>query len=178
MWFIFKPKEIIEEEKFELLIKFTHVEGDFHGGTFRLIKRFPESITQFHGTIEVPPLTNKESKTVTVEDVCFETSGYCGFCFHNQWTRIGDKEQEFQFLYDIDKARMGYDNVLGINVASKDEIYQKYSVTIALWASVISIIISAIGILLQIFIPQKIIVEFPKNLTTSCLLPFLKILRK
>ena len=65
-------------------------------------------------------------------------------------------------------------NALGVNVASKDELYQKHSVTIALWASVVSIIISTVGILLQLFNPQKIIVELPKNITTSCFLPILK----
>lgn len=176
MWLIFKPKEIIEEEKFELLITFTHVEGDFHGGTFKLIKRFPEQIEQLQGTIEVPSLKNKEIKTVKVEDVCFETDGHCGFYFRDQRTKIGDSEQEFHFLYDINELVMGDTQALGINVASKDEIYQKYSVTIALWTSVVSIIISTVGILLQLYNPQKIIVELPKNITTSCFLPILKYL--
>ena len=84
-------------------------------------------------------------------------------------------EQDYQFLYSTDdEDRLRDDAWLGFNVASKDEIYQKYSVTIALWASVVAIIISAVGIWLQLFIPQKIIVELPKNITTSCFLPILK----
>lgn len=153
MWLIFKPKEIIEEENFELLIKFTHVEGDFHGGSFSLIKRYPENIQQHERIVKIPPLKNKESTTITIENICFDTSGYCGFYFRNQITRIEDNEQKFEFLYGADDERMARAHWLGINVASKDEIYQKYSVTIALWASVVSIIISAIGIWLQLFIP-------------------------
>jgi len=94
--------------------------------------------------------------------------------FRTQRIKIGDYEQDYQFLYTANDIRMGVDEWLGFNVVSKDEIYQKYSITIALWASVISIIISTVGILLQLFIPQNIIVELPENLTTLCFIQVIK----
>ena len=138
MWCLFKPKEIIEGEKFDVEFQFTNNNEDFQGGFFDLIFRYPGDIDQYQGKVEIPEIKKGESQIIKLEDQLMETSGYCGFIFRNQYTTVGNKEQKYYFLYSKDEQRLERNDYLGINVSSKEEIYQKYSVTVALWASVIS----------------------------------------
>jgi len=81
---------------------------------------------------------------------------------------LGGKQQSFKFLYDVNNNRLDKDDnkMISFNVSSKDELYQKYSVIVAIWASTLSILVSTISLLISLFFPQKIIIELPKNNST------------
>ena len=173
MWHFFKPKEIVEGENFDVEFRFINNYEDFQGGSFDLIFRYPENVEQPEGKVEIPEIKKGESKIKKLEDKIMITSGYCGFIFRNQITTVNNQEQVYYFLYTVGGERLEKDSWLGIDVSSKDELYQKYSVTVALWTSVISILISTIGILIQLLVPQNIQVVLPENFTIAGMISIL-----
>jgi len=138
--YIFKPKEVVQEEKFDLEIKFQNLGEQFNGGSCRLVLHYPDSTDPME-CIEIPRLNENESMTKTVEDLVMITSGNCGFELHEQRYKTRDDiEHSELFLFDERNNLIEEDYFLTIPVSSKEEIYQKYSLVIALVALLVSFV--------------------------------------
>ena len=148
MFLLFRPRVLVQEEPFDIKLTFFNLKKKFYGGTFKLLLRYPSGMGTVTEKIDIPSLGEHETWSTIIEDLVILESGLCGIRFHDQeYIKEDGNKISGNFL------RFVYINgqYLGLRVASKEELYQKYSVIVALWASAISILISSLSLFFSLF---------------------------
>jgi hypothetical protein len=151
---IFKPKEIVQGEPFDIILTFKNIGEKFHGGFFDL------EITQLAlrvnvKQITVPPLEENKVFTVKVSDIALELTGICGIEFRNQKYYTADHETAGSIYLWSETGKLQHNEFLFLPISSKEEIYQKYSLVVALIALVVSLtalLLAATELIARIFI--------------------------
>jgi hypothetical protein len=136
----FKPKEIVQGEPFDLELTFTNIGEAFYGGTTTLDFQYPGDRSEQIKKIESPPINENQSHILTLKDLRIDFSGVCGIAFQTQHINRIDKTPRSQtYIYDDEGGSMGFGYALALPVTSKEELYQKYSLVMALSAFFISL---------------------------------------
>ena len=151
---IFKPKEVVEAEEFDLEFTFLNLGERFEGGSFDLAFRYPDTLYP-QGKIQIPSMDEKQTITVKVEDLVAVESGICHLMFQEQEHRTRDGTMDrTPFLSAFSGRLIGQQGFLPLPVSSKEEIYQKYSLVVAVIAfftSLVALILAAIDLLASMF---------------------------
>lgn len=151
---IFKPKEIVQGEPFDIILTFENVGEKFLGGFFDL-KITQQALITHVKQIAIPPLEENKVITVTVSDVAVELTGVCGIEFHNQNYHTTNHETVNSIYLWDETGSLQVGNFLFLPISSKEEIYQKYSLVVALIALVVSLtalLLAATELIARIFI--------------------------
>ena len=99
-------------------------------------------------------MDEKKTVTVKVEDLMAVESGICALMFENQEYRTYDGTMgKTPFLFAFSGRLIGQQGFLPLPVSSKEEIYQKYSLVVAVIAfftSLVALILATIDLLASI----------------------------
>ncbi|MCW3990368.1 MAG: hypothetical protein NWE88_09865 [Candidatus Bathyarchaeota archaeon] len=154
MFWIFKPHEIIQFEHFDLEIILLSKDFDFLGGFVSISFKYPDETSHSVGEHAIPPLKKGEKHTIFLKDKIMAHSGVCGLVFSNfrSYRDAGDFNYE-SFIFDDSGEAYTEDYYLTLPISGREELYQKYSVIIAIFASVLSIIISTASLVISLFYP-------------------------
>lgn len=154
MFLIFKPTEVLQSEIFTIEFTFRNIGEEFQGGSCDFLLRYPDDIFSYIGNIKIPSIGMGESTTRLWTNLIIYSHGNIGLVFDNQKYRTieGDTIEE-NYLSDEYGNRLYRNNWLFFLVSSKEEMYQKYSVIVAVYVAIISIILSTIGIFISLFFP-------------------------
>jgi len=138
-----------------LLLTFENLlDEKFHGGSFRLLLVYPEKTYDPQSLVEIPSIDEKQSRTVRVPSLVSSSAGNCGLGFEYSYFRDEKGTYEVEYLYDEQRDHLKtQETYINFPVISREELYQKYSVVVALWVATASIAISAIGIVIQVLKP-------------------------
>lgn len=150
---IFKPKEVVANEKYRLGLTFTNT-GDtmFNGGEIQAQVAYPVGgrELQFDLTESIPMMSPKQSKAIKFGTQTAMTSGIAVLRVMSIVLRDKNVEIECRSVLGEDLLDRRRDNVLNFSVASREEIYQRYSVVVAIFFSTIAIILSIINAIASI----------------------------
>ena len=152
--YIFKPKEVVVDEKYMLGLTFTN-DGDtmFTGGKIEVELAYViygKELQLDLNPLSIPIIPPKQSKSIYFETQKAEASGTAflrvkKFIPENKKVEIECYNRFGEDLFDRKK-----DNVLTFSIASREEIYQKYSVVVALFFSIIAMGLSIINAIASI----------------------------
>ena len=152
MFLFFKPHEMVQGEKFDIELTFKNVEGKFYGGSFDLSLVCP-NLGDFHLDLktELPQLEQGQSNIILKEDLILYFNGTYVLKLKNQmhYSHDGVLTRSPYLYYSLtQKVRDG--SYFPLPFTTREELYQKYSVIVALWTAAISIIISTLSILFSV----------------------------
>jgi len=153
VFYIFKPKEVVVDENYRLGL-ILHNQGDttFNGGKIEVKLSYIIGNTELCFDLKqvVPIIPPKQSKNIWFETQKAKNSGVAVL---RVMKIIPDDEnvvveccnKSGERLFDRKK-----DNVLTFSIASREEIYQRYSVVVALIFSIIAMSLSIINAIVSI----------------------------
>lgn len=142
---IFKPNECIQGEPFDLYLTFRNDSDQrFEGGTcsFQI-----KNELRYDFMVNLPPIEPHEVKTVTVQNITLAERGFIALTSLSAKTKAG----QIVPCYDIKGEIMGSHKAYPLLLATREEIYQKYAVVVALFFSVLASILTIVNVLVSIF---------------------------
>lgn len=153
VFYIFKPREVVVDENYKLGLTLTN-EGDtvFDEGKIevQLSYMIGEKELQLDLKQSIPIIASKQSKNIYFQTQKAETSGKAILRVMN----IIPKNEKVKIAcYNISRENLldrQNDNVLTFSIASREEIYQRYSVLVALFFSIIAMVLSIINAIASI----------------------------
>ncbi len=138
---IFKPKEIIIGEPFDLHLTFkNNGQEDFSGGECRFHTEEGHGYSLFNYHEKVESIKPEEAKTVVFKSLFIKQPGYAAML----GLTVND-------LNGNEVFRQGEKDIYPIKNATREELYQKYSVIVALFFSTLASILTVINVLVSIF---------------------------
>lgn len=147
MFYFFKPMDLVQGEKFDLILTFKNLADNFSGGFCQLWFRYSDSSMDNQQNFEIPPIAQNDTWTITFKEKVIPTSGHCGLVFDNQHYYSNQGQKQYDYLYDFQDTHLTRKAWISIIVISKEELYQKYAVNLA----IVAIVISFIAIVISLF---------------------------
>ncbi len=143
-WF-FKPSECVQGEPFDLCLTFKNDSNHgFQGGECDF--RIKGELAGWDFAAKLPPIKPHESETVIVRNI---TIPFVGSITLSDLILVTENRERVP-CSDI-KGRETLVNTYPLALTSKEEIYQKYAVIVALFFSTIAAILTIINVLVSIF---------------------------
>lgn len=151
--YIFKPKEVVVDENYRLGLNFTN-EGDiiFDGGKIevQLSYLIGDKELQFDLKQSIPTIPAKQSKCIDFGTQKAETSGKTILRVMKVIPNNQNVEVECYNRFGENLLDRRQDNVLIFSISSHEEIYARYGFVVALFFSIIAIILSIINAIASI----------------------------
>jgi len=153
VFYVFKPKEVVVDENYRLGLTL-HNKGDttFNGGKIEVKLSYMIGNAELFFGLEqvIPIIPPKQSKNIWFETQKAESSGkgilrIMKTIPEDENVVVECSSKRGENLLDRKK-----DNVLTFSIASREEIYQRYSVVVALIFSIIAMILSIINAIASI----------------------------
>ncbi len=143
---LFKPKESINWEPFDLHITFkNNNEQPFEGGKCNFIIKGVQSEDDFD--VDIPSMDPKEVKTITCHDLIIAEAGFIAVTR----LRIESKEGKKVLCKDEDgKDTSRPQSAYPLYLATREELYQKYAIVVALFFSIFASILTVINVIVAI----------------------------
>ncbi len=146
LW-IFKPKEVLAWEPFDLTLGFRNdSDTDFLGGKCTFAVK--QQTTEVEYEVTMPPIKSKKTAVVVKENMVVYETGYTSLYrlavqdLENNdvlcLTEEGEKETSDPFM------------LYPLYVTSREEVYQKYSVVVALFFSVLATVLTIINVIVSL----------------------------
>lgn len=150
---IFKPKEVIVDEYYMLGLTL-HNRGDtqFNGGKIEAMLSYPLQSSELSCELksDVPTILPNKSEKIQFEQQKAESSGKTIFRVKSIVPNDASVNVECCNIYGENLLNRLQDNVLTFSIASREEIYQRYSVVVAIFFSVIAMVVSIINAIASI----------------------------
>jgi len=136
---IFKPRGAVTGEPFNLHLTFKNdSEQEFPGGKCELFIDEARAYSLVPYEAVMPSIKPKESTTIVFRNRIIEVPGYTPF-------RLVVKDVEGKdVLHESEK-------VYRLSNASREELYQKYAVVVALFFSILATLLTIVNVLVSIF---------------------------
>jgi len=151
LFYVCKPKEVVCGEEYVLgLVILNDDTITFNGGRIEITLFFPYGSGRmtYHLKQVIPLIPPKQSKTIWFEPQAAELSG-TGMISIQKIVAIG--EDIIVECYNMHgDSMLDTTRVLAFQVASREEIYQKYSVGVALFFSIIAMTVAIINAIASI----------------------------
>lgn len=150
--YIFKPKEVIVGEKYRLGLTLTNGNTIFNGGHIKGQISYPIGDRELKYDLiqSIPAIPPKQSKRIYFEPQKAVASGIGILRVMNIIPNDENVEIECYNIFEEDLFDRAKDNVLTFLIASREEIYQRYSVVVALIFSIIAMVLSIINAIASI----------------------------
>lgn len=144
-FWIFKPSECIQGEPFDLYLTFRNDSDQrFEGGTCRF---HISNKLRYDFTVDLPAIEPHQTKTVTVPNITLAETGFVAFTSFEVRTEDG----KIVPCLDAKDKIMGSSLAYPFLLATREEMYQKYAVIVALCFSVLATILTIVNVLVSIF---------------------------
>ena len=144
-FWIFKPSECIQGEPFDLYLTFRNdSDRRFEGGTCRFQIKNELS---YGFTVDLPAIEPHQTKTVTVPNITLAEKGFIALTGFDVRTNDG----KIVPCYDTKGKIMNISRAYPLLLATREEMYQKYAVIVALFFSVLATILTIVNVLVSIF---------------------------
>lgn len=144
-FWIFKPSECIQGEPFDIHLTFRNDgQQKFEGGTCRF--QIKNKLLYNYKT-DLPAIEPHQAKTVTISDILLAETGTLAL------TSFGVKTEEGKMVpcKDAKGNFMGSSRAYSFLLATREELYQKYAVIVALFFSILATILTIVNVLVAIF---------------------------
>lgn len=145
-FWVFKPREPIQWEPFDLHLTFRNeLKQKFEGGSCRFLIK--GELTHLDFELAIPPIESKETITVIQPNVVISEAGYVGI------TGLIIKPKNGKTLSCVDKYGINTatpERIYPLFLATREELYQKYAVIVALASSIIATILTAVNVLVSL----------------------------
>ena len=152
--YIFKPKEVVVAEKYRLGLTFTN-EGDtiFNGGEIEVQVAHMVGDKELQLDLKpqsIPTIPPKQSKSIYFGTRIAETSGTTILRVMKLIPKNENVKVECYNGFGEDLLDRQKDNVLTFLIASREEIYARYGFLVALFFSIIAMVLSIINAIASI----------------------------
>jgi len=142
---IFKPSECIQGEPFDLYLTFRNDSDQrFEGGTCRF---HISNKLRYDFTVDLPAIEPYQAKTVTVTDITLAEKSLVALTGFD----VRTKDEKIVPCLDERGNTMGSSRAYPLLLATREEMYQKYAVIVALCFSVVATILTIVNVLVSIF---------------------------
>lgn len=143
---LFKPSECIKGEPFDLHLTFKNdSDAEYTGGECS----FGIDSATFHTdfSIDLPPIKPHEDKTVTIPDI---TVGMTGFVALSRLA-VRTKDGKEVSIKGASGRSINSSTAYPLSFVTREELYQKYSVIVALVFNIFAAILTIVNVLISIF---------------------------
>lgn len=143
---LFKPKEPVNWEPFDLHLTFKNdSDQEFEGGKCKFIIR--GELTENDHDVDIPPIKPKETKTITLPDLIIAEAGFHALTRMEIESKNGKKVS----CKDVDdKDTGGMTRAYALIFATREELYQKYAVIVALFFSILASVLTIVNVIVTI----------------------------
>jgi hypothetical protein len=156
MFLFFKPQQIVPSEKFDIELTFQNLGEKFYGGTFALVLTCPELSLRHSRPIKLLPINEGELQILVIENLSFEFSATWILSLEGQSHYLSNGQQVgggSSYLYFSPKDEVHDATVFPVPIVTREELYQKYAVIVALWTATISIVVATLSIVISALKP-------------------------
>lgn len=143
---LFRPNESVNWEPFDLHLTFkNNSDQQFEGGKCKFVIKGELSEDSFD--VDVPPLDPNEIKTVPLQDLIIAEAGFIAVTR----LRVESKDGKKVLCKDVDgKDTSRTQGAYPLYLATREELYQKYAVVVALFFSILASILTIINVIVAI----------------------------
>jgi len=147
IFWIFKPQEVLSWEPFNLTLGFRNdTDKDYSGGicTFTI----KQQATEVEYEVNMPPIKSKKTAVVVKENLVVYETGYTSLLR----LAVQDLEQKDVLCMTVEGEKETRNPFIlyPLYVTSREEVYQKYSVVVALFFSVLATVLTIINVIVSL----------------------------